>query len=137
MKLNAQQLRVLIENVIKEVIDPSATMFVQNMSDSIRALVEEKIESMKKRGDALLKTRLTNFEEEVAEAAFGRLSSLIEKVVNDNLETAIYDGVNAQIDGNADEEPYPADYEACDECGYDHSYEYEQAAKVHKSLGKA
>jgi len=26
----------------------------------------------------------------------------------------------------------PSDYEACSECGFDHEYEYEEAAKWHK-----
>lgn len=28
----------------------------------------------------------------------------------------------------------PSDYESCGDCGYDHSYEYEEAYKVHMKL---
>lgn len=140
MKINAQQLRVLIESVINEAVDPHTAEFVQNAGNAIETLVRSEIKKMQDSAeDELLRSRLVTYEEEIMDSAFGSVAHQLEKIVEDSklldfVRTAIFDGVNAQIDGDADEEPYPADYEACDECGYDHSYEYEQAAKAHKAL---
>lgn len=32
------------------------------------------------------------------------------------------------------QEELPADYEQCGECGFDHEYEPEEAAKIHKEI---
>lgn len=33
-----------------------------------------------------------------------------------------------------DEDALPDDYEQCDECGFDHDYEYESACEAHEKI---